>query len=368
MELIIPEKEKRKDAILRHPHPELFQGMDDEQADRIYRFFFYTPSRIPARGTVVSSLKTRVLKLRNGSDRKKPWNMELVIEPYIGCTHACLYCPVKSRLKPGEEPRPFTGRSGRADGFARSLRQDLRDLEFLAPPPMPVFMSLESDPLQTGLEEKVGVTERTLKDLAARKDRFSRITIRTKNPKALLLENKTYLDSLDSFDEVVIELNASFGSEELRRAWEPGAPVIEDRFDALQRLKEHGFDVILRIEPLLPLEPLSVLWFKHKTYEKLGCPLSGPRSNDMEALLNMAAKYGCNEVALVPAYLPCGHGAKSVQRKVLAPLFRRRDGKFLQQAGAFRLPREYLDTRLLPAIEKIADRNEIRVVRTIDDR
>ena len=337
--------------MARHPHPELFEDLDGQAADRLYQYLFYTPSSIPARGSVRSTPKIRALGLRESRDKAAAWPSELAIDPYVGCSHRCLYCPAPPRLRGGEEPRPARGRSGRAGGFDKSLRQDLRDLELLDTPPLPVLLSRETDPLQAGTEGEQRITERVLAALSRNAERFSRITLRTRNPAQLLDPEGRYQEAVRRLPEVTVEVSASLLDEERRRIWEPGAPSVASRLEALAAIKaELGLRTALRVSPLLPLEPLSPLWFRARSYQALGCPGAGPDLEEIGELLERAARAGVSSVSLAPLTLPCGRGARSPQRKALGPLFRRLDGRYAQRGGAFRLAQQYVDERLLPPV------------------
>ena len=94
------------------------------------------------------------------------------INVYTGCAHRCLYC-----YAAGYEPEHAAGKRD----YARLLAKDLMDLERLDVPPAPVHLSNSTDPFQP-IEEQLGHTQQTLEGLLAHRDRFTTVTVLTKNP------------------------------------------------------------------------------------------------------------------------------------------------------------------------------------------
>jgi hypothetical protein len=226
----------------------------------------------------------------------------------------------------------------------------------LKPPPVSVFLAENSDPLQVGIEEEHRVTERILTALASQADRISTVTLRTRNPGQLLAEESEYLQACKRLGKVVVQVTVPLLHDEKRAVWEPGAPPAKARLEAVAELRKHGIPAALRLAPLLPVEPLSPAWFRAAAYKDLGCPAPGPSLDELEALLAAAADAGCSSVSLAPLALPCGRGSRSPQRKALAPLFRRSDGRFAQRGGAFHLPQTYVLERLVPPVTERAER------------
>jgi DNA repair photolyase len=104
-----------------------------------------------------------------------------------------------------------------------------------------ISISNSCDPLQP-LEERVGDTLFALHKLS--ENGFPVLLI-TKNPRLLL--TKTYQEALRK-GVVKIQVSIPF----LKTPLEPGAPPSEDRFLSVKELVKEGFEVSIRIDPVIP--------------------------------------------------------------------------------------------------------------------
>lgn len=185
------------------------------------------------------------------------------INVYVGCEHGCVYCYANGYLA-ASEPQA-------KNGFRRLLLKDLDDLERFDVPVAPAHLSNSTDALQA-VESERGDTLFALRQLVERRHRFSSITLLTKNP-AKLLEND-YLETLrrlnalkrshplyDFFREhgappLRLECSLAFYRDEARRCFDPCAPPVRNRMEAIRKLRENGIAVAVRIDPLFPRDPL----------------------------------------------------------------------------------------------------------------
>jgi DNA repair photolyase len=153
----------------------------------------------------------------------------------VGCVHGCTYCygPGQFRRDPAAwgEVRP------KADALARFERDAAR----LAGDPREILFSFATDPC--GTPAQVEMLERALPIAEC----FGlSITVLTKNPKALLP-----LASMFRRNDWRIGTTVCFLDERLREQWEPGAPPIQDRLEALSVARREGVRTWASVEPVV---------------------------------------------------------------------------------------------------------------------
>ncbi|MGD0384477.1 MAG: hypothetical protein ABSA77_13230 [Thermoguttaceae bacterium] len=185
------------------------------------------------------------------------------INVYTGCEHECQYCYATgySAAQPNCKNR-----------FRHDLCKDLEALDAYNVPPAPVHLSNSTDPLQP-LEQEHRHTLFVLEKLAEHRNRFTTVTLLTKNP-ALLMDDR-YVQILHRLNEfstdhprrslfnenkyppLRLECSLAFYNDEHRRLFDPAAPSIESRMKALRLLGKEGIPVFLRIDPLFPRDPLG---------------------------------------------------------------------------------------------------------------
>jgi len=99
------------------------------------------------------------------------------------------------------------------------------------------------DPYQP-IEEEYQITRRCLEVL--QRNGWP-LTIQTKSPLAL-----RDLDLLKDFGEIEVGFSIGTGDEELRSTFEPKAPRIEERINALEVLHREDIRTYVMIVPMLP--------------------------------------------------------------------------------------------------------------------
>jgi DNA repair photolyase len=163
------------------------------------------------------------------------------LNPYVGCAHACRYCYAEFMKKYTGHTEPWGTfvdvKVNAPEALARELRHAARGV---------VMLSSVTACYQP-LEERCRLTRRCLELLLAH--RFP-VRILTKSP--LVLRD---LDLLRKFPEIEVGLTVTTDDERMRRLFEPGAPPIVARVDALRCLREAGVRTYVFIGPMLPLDP-----------------------------------------------------------------------------------------------------------------
>ncbi len=167
--------------------------------------------------------------------------IDYCINPYTGCAHGCRYCYATFMKR-------FTGHTEKWGSFV--------DVKVNAPEVLKrqvkraggghVVLSSVTDPYQP-IEEKYKLTRKCLEVLLG--ERFS-VGILTKSP--LVLRD---LDLIAQFREIEVGLTITTDDEETRKSFEPHAPSIASRIQALKALYERGVQTYVFIGPILPLQP-----------------------------------------------------------------------------------------------------------------
>ncbi len=317
-----------------------------------------------SRKAVLSPTRPRVVKwyCPFADQRQFPSGHRYCINVYAGCGHRCEYCYAAAYAPP--EP------SAKTD-FERMLRLDMADLERFEVPPAPVHLSNSTDPFQP-LEIKLGHARLALEQIREHRDRFTAVTVLTKNP--LLPIRLGYVGLLQSLTELptshpcgdvfartgrpglCVEVSLAFWRDEARAAYEPGAPSVEDRIEGVRAMRAAGVPVVLRIDPMFPRSPLRD--DPPKTLADFG--LTEAQTPDgLAALVRLAKEVGARGVVYSTAKIvrPRGRalsatmcGMREVYRSMASPR------KLAFSGGAWRLPADVADSRIVtPFLEICRD-------------
>jgi DNA repair photolyase len=164
--------------------------------------------------------------------------LDYTINPYVGCEHGCTYCYARFMKR-------FTGHEERWGEFVdvKVNAPSLLQREIKRKGTGRVWISGICDPYQP-LEKKYGLTRRCLEILMAH---HRPVTIQTKSP--LLLRD---IELFEKFDDVGITMTIATADENIRRIFEPKAPSIRERVEALEKIHSKGIKTSAMIAPMLP--------------------------------------------------------------------------------------------------------------------
>ena len=299
------------------------------------------------------------------ADQKEfPSGHRYCINVYAGCSHGCKYCYAQSY-----EPN----QAGCKDNFKKKLLKDLADIEEFNLPPAPVHLSNSTDAFQP-LELRQRFALYTLQQLQQYRRYFTSITILTKNPAALA--EPEYLKALkelaslpadhprkDLFNDKAIpalrvEISLAFWDEASAEFYDPGAPAVAQRTAAIKRLRQNDIPVVLRIDPLLPRNPLP--GGKFLTDFQLPDAQSLPA---MEKLIRFAAENGVLHIVysvakiVAPRYKPITEAMrqlKQVYEYVASP------DKLIFRGGAWRLPHNIAQKHIVKPFLEICDNYDMK--------
>lgn len=163
---------------------------------------------------------------------------DYVINPYIGCQHACSYCYARFMKR-------FTGHKEPWGEFVdfKINAPNLLQKEIAKKKPGRVWVSGVCDPYQP-LEVKYELSRQCLEIL---KQHNWPVTIQTRSP--LVLRD---LDTLKGARDFEVGLTITTMDDSIRKLFEPCAPPIKDRLKALDELHKEGIRTYAMIAPMLP--------------------------------------------------------------------------------------------------------------------
>ncbi len=156
-----------------------------------------------------------------------------VLNPYVGCEHACLYCYAKFLCK--------WKNHGRWGSWVE-VKENAPELVKGKHVRSKVCMSSVSDAYQP-VEKKLMLTRRVLENMDKRTD----LSILTKSD--LVTRD---IDIFERFECIEVGLTVNGLDERIRKVLEPRAPKHEKRIDALEMLHESGIRNYAFISPLIP--------------------------------------------------------------------------------------------------------------------
>lgn len=167
--------------------------------------------------------------------------MTYCVNPYVGCAHACRYCYATFMKR-------FTGHGEQWGTFVdvkinapEVLRKQLKRAE-----QGNVMLSSVTDPYQPA-EDKYGITRKCLEVLELFK--FP-VNILTKSPMVL-----RDIDIISKLKDAEVGITVTTDNDRVRKIFEPHAPPIAARIEALKKLHTAGIHTYVFIGPLLPMNP-----------------------------------------------------------------------------------------------------------------
>jgi DNA repair photolyase len=160
------------------------------------------------------------------------------LNAYTGCEHACSYCYARFMKKYTKHEEPWGQFIDVKTNAAELLKK-----EALKKQKGKVWISGTCDPYQP-LEKEYKITRACLQILA---EKDWPVIIQTRSP--LVLRD---LDLFQQFTNIEIGLSIPTGNDRVREIFEPSAPTIEERINALNELHAAGLRTYAMIAPLLP--------------------------------------------------------------------------------------------------------------------
>jgi DNA repair photolyase len=169
------------------------------------------------------------------------------INPYVGCSHNCVYCYADYLT------RKFTRHEEKWGDFVdvKTNAPEILRKEVLRKSKGTVFISSLTDPYQP-LEKKYELTRKILEILL--RSRFP-VSVQTKS--SLVIRD---VDLLKKFKECEVGFTITTLDENVRKVFEPFSSSVDEKIEALQLLQENRIKTYVFFGPVLPY--LSVKSFK----------------------------------------------------------------------------------------------------------
>ncbi|MBI5756859.1 MAG: radical SAM protein [Nitrospirae bacterium] len=171
--------------------------------------------------------------------------VDYCINPYTGCSHGCRYCYATFMKR-------YTGHTEAWGNFVdvkinapEVLQRELKRKEKGR-----AIISSVTDAYQP-LEGRYKITRQCLEVLL--QHQFP-VDILTKSP--LVLRD---MDLIKRFEDIEVGITITTDDEAIRKVFEPKAPPIAARINALKTLHDHGIKTYAFIGPVLPMDPEALL-------------------------------------------------------------------------------------------------------------
>jgi len=163
---------------------------------------------------------------------------DYVINPYIGCQHACSYCYARFM-------RRFTGHKESWGDFVdvKINAPELLSKEIKKKKIGTVWVSGVCDPYQP-LEAKYRLSRNCL-DILVQNN--WPVVIQTRSP--LVLRD---MDIFKKSKKIDVGLSITTSDDAIRKLFEPKAPSIMERLRTIESLHQHGIKTYVMIAPILP--------------------------------------------------------------------------------------------------------------------
>jgi DNA repair photolyase len=159
--------------------------------------------------------------------------------PYVGCSFGCVYCYARF-LPQNRRPKEDWGKWFQAKINAVEVaRKQARKVAGQA-----VYLSSVTDPYLPA-ERSLYLTRGILEAMVPHQPR---LLVQTRGP--LVVRD---IDVLRQFHAVRVNMSIPTDSEEVRQAFEPKAPPLERRWEAIAAIKAAGLPVGICVTPMLPL-------------------------------------------------------------------------------------------------------------------
>ncbi len=179
-------------------------------------------------------IKEKMIEVKDYITKSNLPVSDFVINPYVGCPHACKYCYACFMKR-------FSGHHEEWGAFL-DVKQCAKPLSRKKLAGRRVFLSSVTD-CYNPYEEKYCVTQKIVQQLSEM-DCF--VTITTKS--ALILRD---LALLKKFRKLTVALSINTLDEEFRQDMDRASSVAE-RLHTLQTLHENGIDTVLFMSPIFP--------------------------------------------------------------------------------------------------------------------
>lgn len=160
---------------------------------------------------------------------------DIAVNPYIGCTHKCIYCYAEFMKRFTNHPEAW--------GDFVDIKLCDKNINISKLKGKRVIMSSVTDPYNP-YEKEYEITRSILEKL---KDAEIEMTVITKSD--LILRD---IDILKEFNNIITAFSLNTVDDGFRKKTEPYASSVEQRLEALQKLHNSGISTVLFMSPMFP--------------------------------------------------------------------------------------------------------------------
>lgn len=164
----------------------------------------------------------------------------LAINPYVGCSHACVYCYARFIKRFTNHPEPWGSFVDARINIGEVLEKQMRSPKYHG---QQIYISTVTDPYQP-LETKYKLTRNILEVLSA-----------YDNPVSILTKSALVVRDIDLFKKFKnIDINFTINSldEKWGKLIEPHSSAAIKRLEAAEKLTEQGIKVMAMMGPFWP--------------------------------------------------------------------------------------------------------------------
>ena len=190
-------------------------------------------------------MEAREILAKSVLTRSRIPGADYCVNPYVGCAHGCSYCYAAFMKRFTGHEQPWGEFLDARVNAVYLLRRQLRRAR-----PGRVMLSSVTDPYQPA-ERAHRLTRGCLE--ALRDFRFP-VTVLTRSP--LVLRD---LDLLRDLRDASVGISLPTDDDAVRRVFEPRAPPIAARLEALRALRAAGVATFVFAGPLLPQDPARLV-------------------------------------------------------------------------------------------------------------
>lgn len=185
---------------------------------------------------------TREVQCKNALSRSKLRIFDYSLNPYSGCSHACCYCYARFMCRYRQGSEKWGEFVDVKINIVQALKRQIKKIK-----PGLVTISSVTDPYQP-LEAKYQLTRQCLKILASHNFKIALLT-----KSALITRDIDILKSFDTSNSYAMPgMTITCLDDEDAQNFEPGAPLISARFEALKKLNQAGIKTLIFLGPFIP--------------------------------------------------------------------------------------------------------------------
>lgn len=193
-------------------------------------------------GLIIKEIKVKSVLTKSGIP-----GADYCINPYVGCFHGCRYCYATFMKRFTNHTEPWGSFVDVKINAAEVLEKQLKRAEKGS-----IIISSVTDAYQP-IEAKYKLTRKCLEVLLQHQHQFS-VDILTKSP--LVLRD---MDLIKRFKNFYVGITITTDAEDIRKVFEPNAPSISARINALKKLHDNGVSTYVLIGPVLPMKPEALV-------------------------------------------------------------------------------------------------------------